>query len=45
MQRIKVLATVNAVGLKAGQSAELDWTKKVDDLLRAGLLLALKPKG
>ncbi len=43
--RIKVLATVNVLGLKAGSSAEIDYTKRVDDLHSAGYLLALVPNG
>jgi hypothetical protein len=43
--RIKVHATVTVLGLKAGSQAEIEYTKRVDDLLRAGLLLPLVPNG
>jgi hypothetical protein len=43
--RVKVLATVTVLGLKAGSQAEIDYTKRVDELLRAGLLLPLVPNG
>jgi hypothetical protein len=45
VSRIKVRVTVNVLGLRAGQEAEIEYTQRVDDLLRAGLLLALKPNG
>lgn len=41
--KIKIRATVNIIGLKAGQEAEVDLTDLVWDLLRSNLLLALRP--
>lgn len=43
MAKIKVRATVNAIGLKAGQEAEVELNDLVWSLLRAKLLVALRP--
>lgn len=42
--KIKIRATANVIGLKAGQEAEIDLTDLVWSLLRAQLLLALRPR-
>ena len=39
--RIKVRATANVMGMKAGQEAEIDLNELAWSLLRAKLLLAL----
>ena len=43
MARIKVRATVTAIGLRPGQEAEVELNDLVRSLLQAGLLLALRP--
>lgn len=40
---VKVRATANVLGLKPGQEAEIDMTAVTRGLLRAGLLLLLRP--
>lgn len=41
---VKVRATINTLGLRPGQEAEIEITPKVVSLLRAGILLGLAPK-
>lgn len=41
---VKVRATVNTIGLKPGQEAEISDNELTRNLLRAGLLLLLRPK-
>lgn len=41
---VKVRSTINVLGLKPGQEAEIDLTEVTRDLLRAGYLLLLRPK-
>lgn len=41
---VKVRATVNVIGLRPGQEAEISDNDLTRSLLRAGLLLLLKPK-
>lgn len=43
MPRVKVRATVNILGLDAGQQAQIDLTDKVRMLIMAGYLKALRP--
>lgn len=40
---VKVRASVNTIGLRAGQEAEIGYTELTRSLLRAGLLLLLRP--
>lgn len=42
--RVRVRSLVHMVGLKPGQEAEIDFTEKVRELIRAGYLQALRPK-
>lgn len=42
--RIKVRPLVNVVGLRPGQDAEVDYTARIDALLKAGYLVALMEK-
>jgi hypothetical protein len=44
MPRVKVRSTMNIIGLKAGQQAEIDLTSQVVALLRSGYLVLLRPK-
>lgn len=44
MSRVKVRSTMNIIGLKAGQQAEIDLTQHVVGLLRSGYLVLLRPK-
>ena len=44
IERVKVRATVNALGLEPGQEAEIDLTDVVRAFLRSGLFLLLRPK-
>lgn len=45
MERVKVRSTVTAMGLEAGQEAEIDLTDVVRAFLRSGLFLLLRPIG
>lgn len=40
---VKVRATVNVLGLKPGQEAEIDMTEVTRNLLRSGLFQLLRP--
>lgn len=42
--RVKVRSTINGLGLKPGQEAEIDLTETVRDYIKHGLFLLLKPK-
>lgn len=44
MTTVKVMATINCLGLRAGQQAEIELTDKVYALLLNGYLKALRPK-
>lgn len=41
---VKVRATVNVLGMKPGQEAEIDMTEVTRSLLKSGLFLLLRPK-
>lgn len=43
--RIKVRPLVTVLGLRPGIDAEIDYTPKVDALIKAGYLVALMPRG
>lgn len=44
MTTVKVRATINALGLKPGQEAEIDLDERVRAFLKAGYFLLLRPK-